>query len=119
MAYNFDLQKLVDLAFKNFSNGGDAVLDEVRPSYGYKDNQRTDKVNGLKVSVVFPGNHYDTLTVTVADPVDRLSAALEKGDPVHVAFQGFTAKIYVMNGRGGVSAKAESVQIVDDMVDFG
>lgn len=104
----------IKVDMKNLSNSGLAIATDVKPAYAYKDGQRLDKVEGLKVSVVFPGNHYDTLTVTVADPVDRLSAALEKGDPVHVAFQGFTAKIYVMNGRGGVSAKADSVRIVAD-----
>lgn len=108
------LLKNVKPPLEILSNGGPVVAIDVKPAYAYKDNQRLDKVEGLKVSVVFPGNHYDTLTVTVADPVDRLSAALEKGDPVHVAFQGFTAKIYVMNGRGGVSAKADSVRIVAD-----
>lgn len=118
MAYNFDLQKLVGLAFKNFSNGGQAVLDEVRLSYEYKDNQRTDKVNGLKVTVVFPANRYEKLTVTVADPVDRLSAVLDKtpaGTSVIVAFGNFTAKVYRdRNGDKAISAKADSVRIVAD-----
>lgn len=113
------LLKNVKPSLETLANDGPVVAIDAKPAYAYKDGQRLDKVEGLKVSVVFPGNHYDTLTVTVADPVDRLSAALEKGDPVHVAFQGFTAKIYVMNGRGGVSAKADSVQIVvndDDLI---
>ena len=108
--------KNIKLDMENLSNSGPIIATDAKPAYEYKDGQRLDKVTGLKVSVVFPGNHYDTLTVTVADPVDRLSAALETGEPVHVVFHGFTAKIYVMNGRGGVSAKADKVQIVDDTV---
>lgn len=106
----------VSLTMENLSKNGPVIATEAKTAYDYKDGQRLDKVIGLKVSVVFPGNHYDTLAVTVADPVDRLSAVLAKGDPVHVAFQNFTAKFYVMNGRGGVSAKADSVQIVDDAI---
>lgn len=102
----------------NFSLGGPVIATEVKPAYAYKEGQRLDKVQGIKVSVVFPGNHYDTLTVTVADPVDRLSAVLDKGETVHVDFQGFTARVYAMDGRAGVSAKADSVRIIKDKEDI-
>lgn len=118
MAYGFDVAKLTQLTMANFSNGGQAVLDAVRPSYEFQNNQRTDKVNGLKVTVVFPGNRYEKLTVTVADPIDRLSAVLDKtpaGTPVLVSFVNFTAKVYRdRSGDKAISAKADSVQIVDD-----
>ena len=109
--------KNLALTPENFTNGGPMVLTDVKTGYEYKDGQRTDKVVGLKVTVVFPSNGYDTQTVTVADTVDRLSAALSKATPEHpvyVTFKGFNARVYVMNGRPGVSAKADSVQIVDD-----
>lgn len=106
--------KNIKLDMENLSNGGPVIATDAKPAYEYKDGQRLDKVTGLKVSVVFPGNHYDTLTVTVTDPVDRLSALLDKGDPVYVEFTGFTARVYTMNGHTGVSAKADSVQIMDD-----
>lgn len=116
MPYGFDLTKLSQLTIENFSNGGHAILDGVRPSYEFKDNQRTDKVNGLKVTVVFPATRYEKLTVTVADPTDRLSAVLDHasaGTPVLVRFGGFTAKVYHdRTGNYAVSAKADSVQIV-------
>lgn len=123
---NFDLTKLTRLNLDNFSNGGPAVLDGVRLSYEYKDNQRTDKVNGLKVTVVLPANRYEKLTVTVADPIDRLSAVLDKtpaGTPVLVGFGNFTARVYRdRNGDKAVSAKADSVQVIDnddDIIDVG
>lgn len=108
----------IKLTLGNFSQGGPAIVTEVKPAYEYKDGERLEKVTGLKVSVVFPGNRYDTLVVTVADPVDRLSAVLETGRPVHVTFQGFTARVYVMEGRAGVSAKADAVHIVADDSDL-
>lgn len=118
MAYGYDLTKLSQLTITNFSNGGPAVLDEVRPSYAYQNNERTDKVNGLKVTVVFPANRYEKLTVTVADPIDRLSAVLDNapaGTGVPVSFVNFAAKVYRdRSGDKSVSAKADSVQIVDD-----
>lgn len=106
--------KNLELMWTNFTKGGRAIVTEVAPAYDYKDGQRLDKVVGLKVTVVLPANHYDTLTVKVTDPVDRLSAVVDKGDPVYVDFKGFTARVYTMNGRTGISAKADSVQIVDD-----
>ncbi len=111
--------KNINLTLESLSGGGPVIATEVKPAYAYQDGKRQDRVVGLKVSVVFPGNHYDSLDVTVADPVDRLSAALNPGGPVYVTFTGFTARVYVMNGRGGVSARADSVQIVDDPLDFG
>lgn len=113
---NFDITKLTGLTLDNFSNNGQAFLDEVKPSYMYKDNQRTDQVNGLKVTVVLPANRYEKLTVTVADPIDRLTAVLEKtpaGTPVVVEFVNFTARAYQDKaGDVAISAKADSVQIV-------
>lgn len=117
MVRNFDPAKLTRLDMGNFSNGGQSILDEVKPSYEYKDNVKTDKVNGLKVTVVFPANRYERLTVTVADPVDRLSAVLEKtpaGTPILVEFVNFSAKIYrTRDGDRDTSAKADSVKIVE------
>ena len=108
----------VELSKENLTKGGGMILTEVRPAYEYKDGKRIDtKVIGLKVTVVLEKNAYDTLTVTVADPVDRLSAVLEKADePVYVDFVGLIARIYTMNGRTDVSAKADSVHVVDNSV---
>lgn len=108
------LLRNVNLSLENLSNNGPVIATEAKPAYAYDDGQRLDKVEGLKVSVVFPGNHYDTLTVKVADPVDRLSTVLDKGTPVYVTFQGFVARVYVLNGHVGVSAKADTVTIVGD-----
>lgn len=107
--------KNLELSKENLTKGGQMILTEVRPAYEYKDGNRSDKVIGIKVSVALEKNSYDTLTVTVTDPVDRLSAVLEKADgPVYVDFVGLTARIYTMNGRTDVSAKADSVHVVDN-----
>lgn len=106
------------LSKDNLTKGGGMILTGVRPAYEYNGNTRSDKVIGLKVSVVLEKNAYDTLAVTVADPVDKLSAVLEKanGAPVYVDFVGLTARVYSMNGRTDVSAKAESVYVVNNNV---
>ena len=103
----------IELHQENFTKGGQMILTEVRLAYEYKDRKRTDKVIGLKVTVVLEKNSYDTLTVTVANPVDTLSVLLEKAEaPVYVDFEGFTARIYTIDGRSDVSAKADSVHVV-------
>ena len=118
------------LTLDALSNGGPVILKSVAPDYEYDgDNRRTDKVVGLRVTVVFPGNGYDTQTVKVTDPTDRLSVLLDKATPSHpvyVDFDGFTASVYTMRGedgrwRTGVSAKAAAVRVVQapDDLDLG
>ena len=118
------------LSLDALSQGGRVILKDAAPAQEYAaDNRRTDKVIGLRVTVVFPGNGYDTQTVKVADPTDRLSVLLNKATPAHpvyVDFDGFTASVYTMRGedgrwRTGVSAKAAAVRVVQapDDLDLG
>ena len=123
--------KNLKLTLDALSRGGPVILKDVAPDYKYDaDNRRTDKVIGLRVTVVFPGNGYDTQTVKVADPTDRLSAPLDKATPDHpiyVDFDGFVASVYAMRDadgrwRTGGSAKATAVRVVsgpgDDLFDL-
>lgn len=85
------------------------------PAYGYKDGERLDKIEGLRVTVAFPACGYDTLAVKVSDPTDRLSAILAKADgkPIYVQFDGFSAKMYIIDGFARISAKADAVSVVE------
>ena len=118
--------KNIKLTFDSLSNGGLAIVKEVVPLNPYKDGQRvTEEIIGRKVTVVFPENHYDTLTVNVYDPVDQLSALLDKATaatPVCVAFDGFEAGFHNSRNREGLwvptlYAKATSVQVLRDAFD--
>ena len=122
--------KNLKLTLDALSHGGPVILKDVAPDHEYDaDNRRTDKVIGLRVTVVFPGNGYDTQTVKVTDPTDRLSVLLDKATasrPVYVDFDGFTASVYTMRGedgrwRTGVSAKATAVRVAQapDDLDLG
>ena len=122
--------KNIRLSLESLSHGGPVILRSVAPDYEYDaDNRRSDKVVGLRVTVVFPGNGYDTQTVKVTDPTDRLSVLLDKATasrPVYVDFDGFTASVYTMRGedgrwRTGVSAKAAAVRVAQapDDLDLG
>ena len=51
-----DLKRLF-LSLACFSNNGPIILQSVAPAYAYgPDRKRTDKIEGLRVTVVFPGN---------------------------------------------------------------
>ena len=125
-----DLKRLF-LSLACFTNNGPIILQSVAPAYAYgPDRKRTDKIEGLRVTVVFPGNGYGTQTVKVSDPADVLSALLDKATPdhpVYVDFDGFSASVYTMRDadgrwRTGVSAKATAVRVVsapgNDLLDL-
>ena len=61
--------------------------------------------------MVFPANRYAKHTITVADPVDRLTAVLDTtpaGNEICVTFQNVTVKIYRdHDGKEQLSVKAE------------
>ena len=106
----------IELNLSNFTKGGPVILTAFRPAYNYKNGQKIEtELVGRKADVVFPGNSYDTLTITVSDPIDGISPVLAKATaekPVYVEFDDFQARIYVMQGNAGVSAKASAIRIV-------
>lgn len=106
----------IELNLSNFTKGGPVILTDFRPAYNYKDGKRVDtELVGRKAVVVLPSNNYDTLTVTVSDPVDAISTLLARAtaeNPLYVDFVDFTAKVYVMNGSAGISAKATAIRVV-------
>lgn len=111
--------KYVTMGVKNFSKGGDVYAVSARPAVKYENGKRTDTVIGLSVTVVFPKNHFDTLVVTIADPVDRVSALIERDDgPVRVAFENFSARPYVADRQLKFTAHADRLIVLnDDVVD--
>ena len=122
--------KNLNLKFQNFTNGGPAILKEITADYPYRNGERVlTEIVGRKVTVVFPENGYETLTVRVADPVDALSPLLAKAtaaEPVYVMFEDFEAGFRNQRNRDGVwqptlYAKASAVRVAPDPaeLDFG
>lgn len=116
------------LTQETVSNNGPLYATGVFPAMAYENGQRTDKQIGIKVRVVIPNLGYETLTVTVSSTVDPVSEALKRADadhPVRVTFDGFVGRFYVLNGKGGISAKATAVRVLpppatgDADIDFG
>lgn len=104
------------------ANGGRTIASGATLAHAYENGVRTERIIGLKVTVVFPDNGYEKQVVTVDSTVDSITPALEKADgPLYVDFEGFQARFYVMNGKAGISAKAKAVKILDagkDEIDF-
>lgn len=112
--------KNVALNVENFSKGGDIYAVKARPQFKYVDSKKTDTVIGLSVTVVFPKNHYDSQVVNIADPVDRVSALIERDDgPVRVAFEKFAARAYVAGGQLKFTARADRLIVITDDVGDG
>lgn len=114
----------IKLKIEDFSNGGPLIAKAIDSICAYRDGHyvRTEII-GRKVTVVLPANHYDTLTVRVEDPIDVLSALLEKAEvdsPIYVSFEGFEAGFRNMRNRDGIwvptlYAKATAVKpVLDD-----
>lgn len=84
---------------------GDLILVGVTDAYAYDDGKRTDVVTGVKCTVVLPSCNYERLNV-------KLPAGTKVDEDLigcPVAFSGFSAKVYVMEGRVGFSASADGV----------
>lgn len=118
-----DLKKL-DIRIEAFSKGGPIIATKSDPDYAYADGVRDNtKIKGRRVTVVFPGNGYESQVVKVNSTVDNLSTLLDRATPdkpVRVQFEGFSASLYSMRGddgrwRTGISAKATDVKpVLDD-----
>ena len=113
--------KNIKLTLSNFSNGGPAILRDIAPDYAYRDGVRiANEVIGRKVTVIFPGNMYDSLTVKVSDPQDCLTPLLRKAtasNPIYVDFDGFEGGFRNSRSPSGVwttvpYAKAASVHVI-------
>lgn len=91
--------------------GDDLILAEVRDVFEYQDGVRTDTVIGQAYTVLLPQRGYATLTVKVLG-ARKLDVDPASGNMIRVRFVGLVIKPYAIQGRIGVSAKADDVVIV-------
>lgn len=93
--------------------GDTLLLTDIRPTYRFDNNMRTNDVIGTTYEVLLADRQYLQLRVKVPGQRQIDPAVLEGQTPrVHVT--GLELTPYAINGRTGVSAKAESIEIIDD-----
>lgn len=91
--------------------GDDLILTDIGDTYEYQHGVRTDKIIGTSYTVLLPQRGYSMLTVKVPGN-NRLNVDLSSGSMVHVRFVGLKLTPYAIQGRIGVSAKADNVVII-------
>lgn len=79
-----------------------------------KNNNATDKVLGTKYTVACPKRQYETVAVKVPNSVPIITQeALDNAEgPVWITFEGFAGRIYQMDGKVGVTCKADKAVLV-------
>lgn len=95
------------------TTGDTLLLTDVRPTYRYEQGARTDEITGYTYEVLLAERQYLQLRIKI--PGQRqLDPAVLEGQTPRVCVTGLELTPYAINGRTGVSATAESIEIIDD-----
>lgn len=93
--------------------GDTLLLTDIRPTYRFDNNMRTNDVIGTTYEVLLADRQYLQLRVKI--PGQRqIDLAVLDGQTPRVRVIGLELTPYAINGRTGVSAKAESIEIIED-----
>ena len=93
--------------------GETLLLADIRPTYRFENNIRTNEVIGTTYEVLLADRQYMQLRIKVSGQ-QQLDPAVLDGQTPRVHVTGLELTPYAINGRTGVSAKAESIEIIDD-----
>ena len=93
--------------------GETLLLTDIRPTYRFENNIRTNAVIGTTYEVLLADRQYMQLRIKVSGQ-QQLDPAVLDGQTPRVHVTGLELTPYAINGRTGVSAKAESIEIIDD-----
>ena len=99
--------KISDLKISNTSFGKDKILVDVRPYYNYGSNSK--EVEGYKYKAVLPALKMDAIEVKI--PGAKL-LELKEGEFPLVEFEGLEARVYVIEGKGVVTATASGMRVL-------
>lgn len=83
------------------------MLVDIRPYYNYGENR--SEVEGFKYRVVLPSHKMEALEVKI--PGSKL-LELSDGEYPMVEFEGLEARIYIIDGKGIISATATSLRVL-------
>lgn len=97
------------------NNEGAAIVLSISPGFQYTNGEKTDVVDHLKFTCIFPDNQYEKMTVKVQDL--KCSATAEKvnaaGGQLKVKFKNLSGKLYRSNtGEVLISASADGVEVI-------
>ena len=99
--------KISDLTINNSCFGKDKILVDIRPYYNYGSSSK--EIEGYKYKVVLPFLKMEPLDVKI--PGAKL-LELKEGEFPSVEFEGLEARIYVIEGKGLVSASATGMRVL-------
>ena len=90
--------------------GEKMFLVSVSPKYVYVDRVKTDMVKGYYYKTVLADRGFETVKISI-DGEKKLDLPAD-ASAVPVVFDGLRLSVYVMDGKAGISAKADNVRIV-------
>lgn len=102
-----DITKLVIDAERSI--GRKPLLVNVAPYYEYKNNERTDKIQGYRYDVAMPDNNLDKIGVKI----DGKQLVDKPKGYVEVKFTGLEMSIYWYNGKYNVKITATGIELVN------
>ncbi len=91
--------------------GDNLILTNIVPTFKYEDGIKTDDVIGYTYTVLLSANGYKQLRVKIPGSCQVDQNALQGSTP-RVHFKNLQLIPYAMNGRTGVAAKAEEIEII-------
>lgn len=102
-----------DLVIDNEKTVGEnLLLTDVFPTYKYDQGIKTEEIVGYTYVVLLASRQYQQLRIKIPGNCQIEQSLLHNSTPrVHV--QGLKLTPYAMNGRTGVAAKAEAIEIID------
>lgn len=93
--------------------GDTLLLTDIRPTFRYEQGVRSEEITGYTYEVLLADRQYLQLRIKI--PGQRqLDPAVLEGQTPRVRVIGLELTPYAINGRTGVSAKAESIEIIED-----
>lgn len=93
--------------------GDTLLLTDIRPTFRYEQGVRSEEITGYTYEVLLAERQYLQLRIKI--PGQRqLDPVVLDGNTPRVRVIGLELTPYAINGRTGVSAKAESIEIIDE-----
>lgn len=107
--------KITDLKIdsSSLSAGKPMLLADITPAYVYENNERADKIEGYKYSVVLTAHKMEKISVKVLSKTPLIDTDKEEipiGTPVE--FTNLEVGCYYSKGQINVTAKADDVNFV-------